>query len=146
MNTCAHSKGSIAIRVSGGIRIMKQSRSCEQIDYDAGPGRLLTRAVLTGNGTQYRDRKEAGWSSTSSHLRGARRCPRLAPHRTTTGHPPLSPKGVKKLNGAPSPGLVNAYQAFTPRPRVGARELTLFFSFPSPPFGGEGPGGGSGIC
>ncbi len=27
-----------------------------------------------------------------------------------------------------------------PSPPVGAKELTLFFSFPSPPFGGEGPG------
>jgi hypothetical protein len=60
-------------------------------------------------------------------------------------NPPLHPEGVKELNRALSPGLVNAYQAFTPRPTVGARELSLFFSFPSPPFGGEGPGEGLGV-
>ncbi len=47
---------------------------------------------------------------------------------------PPTPEGMKKLNHAPSPGLR------PPSPPLGARELALFFSFPSPPFGGEGPG------
>ncbi len=42
--------------------------SCEEIRFDVGASRLLTRAVLTGNDLQYRDRKEAGRSSISSQL------------------------------------------------------------------------------
>ncbi len=44
--------------------------SCEEIRFDVGASRLLTRAVLTGNDLQYRDRKEAGRSSISSQLQG----------------------------------------------------------------------------
>ncbi len=60
--------------------------SCEEIRFDVGASRLLTRAVLTGNDVQYRDRKEAGRSSISSPLQGVARSVRGLSVRLSQTH------------------------------------------------------------